>query len=147
MMPVTIRCCYLSPDAVIPPNVFFILSKGDNAGKPGLKPWVNSFVVISNNPEMKEFYFWLTYGLYKAKSFKTIHRGSVIQYVNLRELRHVIMKAADAIYPTWQEFKKILQQMEQLEAHKNNLVKLLKTTGTLQEYLIRNFLQQHGVKD
>ena len=28
------------------PFVFFILSKGENAGKPSLNPWANSFAVI-----------------------------------------------------------------------------------------------------
>ncbi len=136
----------MSPDAAVPANVFFILSKGNNAGKPGLKPWTNSFIVIASNEEMKEFYFWLTYGLYKAKSFRIIQRGSVIQYVNLDELRFVIMQAANLIYPSWQEFKKILQQVEALEQKKNNLVKLLKTTTSIQEYLIRSYLQQQGIK-
>lgn len=146
MMPVHIRCNRLSPDAAVPANVFFILSKGNNAGKPGIKPWTNSFIVIASNEEMKDFYFWLTYGLYKAKSFRIIQRGSVIQYVNLDELRFVIMQAANLIYPSWKEFKKILQQVEELEKRKNSLIKILKATATMQEYLIRSYLHQHGIK-
>jgi len=146
MMPVHIRCCHLLPDAVVPPNLFFILSKGNNAGMPGLKPWANSFVVISTNEEMNDFYFWLVYGLFKAKAFKVIHRGSVIQYVNIDELRKIIMDAANIIYPSWQDFKAILQQMELLEERKNNLAKILKATATMQEYLIRNYFIQKGIK-
>ncbi len=64
MSPITLRCYRSS--AVQPPFVFYILAKGDNAGKPDLQPWPNSFVAIAPNQEMKEFYFWLTFGLHKA---------------------------------------------------------------------------------
>lgn len=146
MMLPSVRCYHLSADAAIKPNEFFILCKEDNAGKPGIKPWANSFVVTASNEEMKDFYFWLTYGLFKAKSFKPLHRGSVIQYVNIGEVRHTITAAAQVLYPKWQEFKTIVQQLELLEQRKNNLAQILKSTTTLQEYLIRSYLQQQGVK-
>ncbi len=146
MMPVHIRCCHLSPDAVVPPHLFFILSKGNNAGKPGVTPWANSFVVISSNQEMRDFYFWLTYGLFTAKAFRVIQRGTAIPFVNVGELRHVIANAAQVLYPKWQEFRIILQQLEKLEKQKNSLGQILKATATLQECLIRNYLQQQGIK-
>lgn len=146
MMLPSVRCYHLKANAEIKPNEFFILCKGDNAGKPGLKPWTNSFVVTASNEEMKDFYFWLTYGLFKAKAFKTFHRGSVFNYVNIGEVRHLITSAAHILYPKWQEFKTILQQMELLEQRKNNLAQILKATATLQEYLIRNYFIQNGIK-
>ena len=143
-MPLIVRCYHQS--TIQTDSQFFILSKGNNAGKPGSTPWTNCFVATAPNVEMKEFYFWLTYGLFKARSFKIFLRGSVIPFINIRETRDLIMPAANIIYPQWQEFKTILQQLELLEQRKNNLAQILKTTATLQEYLIRNYFIQNGVK-
>ncbi|MEO6723641.1 MAG: hypothetical protein ABIN67_24955 [Ferruginibacter sp.] len=144
MIPLIVRCYHHS--AIQTDAQFFILSKGNNAGKPGFTPWTNSFIATAPNAEMKDFYFWITYGLFKAQSFKIFHRGSVIPFINLQETRDLIMPAANIIYPQWQEFKILLQQMELLERRKNNLAQILKTTATLQEYLIRNYFIQNGIK-
>ena len=104
------------------------------------------FVVTTDTTEMKDFYFWLTYGLYKANSFKMHHCGSVIPFINIGEVKAVMLPAARSIYPQWQEYKIILQQLELLEQRKNNLAQILKTTATLQEYLIRNYFMQNGIK-
>ncbi|MEO6546621.1 MAG: hypothetical protein ABIN94_01425 [Ferruginibacter sp.] len=68
MMPLSIRC-YHQSQQIFPDTQFFILSKGNSAGKPGLQPWVNSFIATANNNEMRDFYYWLTYGLHKAQAF------------------------------------------------------------------------------
>ena len=145
MMPLIIRCYHPATPKEFSPAQFFILSKGNNAGKPGLLPWTNSFIATAPNAEMKDFYFWLTYGLYKANSFKTHHHGSVIPFINIGEVKDVITPAAISIFPQWQQYKIILQQLELLEQRKNNLAKILKSTATLQEYLIRNYFLQNGI--
>ncbi|MCW3089516.1 MAG: hypothetical protein JWP81_585 [Ferruginibacter sp.] len=58
---------------------------------------------------MRDFYYWLTYGLHKAQAFKFVRRGSVIPFVNIGETRDIIQPAANIIYPHWQQFKIILQ--------------------------------------
>lgn len=146
MMPLFIKSSNSALETNVAPNQFFILSKGNNAGKPGLSPWSNSFIATTSTQEMKDFYFWLTYGLFKANSFKIYHRGSVIPFINIGEVKSVIMPAAQAIYPQWQEYKVILKQLELLEQRKNNLAQILKSTATLQEMLIRQYFQQQGIK-
>lgn len=146
MMPLSIRCFHSTANNSLAHRQFYILSKGNNAGKPGFEPWTNSYVATAPNAEMKEFYFWLTYGLYKAHSFKKFHRGSVIPFINIGETYEVIMSAAIIIYPKWQEYKTILQQMEQLENRRASLVQILKATATMQEYIIRNYLIKNGIK-
>src|SRR5689334_18639101 len=98
MMPLSIRCFHNQQVETIPATQFFILSKGSNAGQPALRPWTNSFIATASNDEMKDFYFWLTYGLYKAKCFKPFHRGSVIPFINLNETQNIIMLAGRNIY-------------------------------------------------
>ncbi len=146
MMQLSIRCFHQAILQKCSGPHFFILSKGNNAGKPGYQSWTNSFIAIAPNEEMRDFYFWLTYGLFKAQSFKMFHHGSVIPFINLNETRDLILHAADIIYPDWQDFKIILQQMELLEQRKNNLQQILKSTTTVQEYLIKNYFNQNGIK-
>jgi hypothetical protein len=146
MMPLNIRCFHNPTNQNVSDCQFFILSKGGNAGKPGLGPWTNSFIATAANEEMKDFYFWFTYGMFKSQSFKIFQRGSVIPFINLQETRDLIMPAAKIIYPHWKEFKIILQQLELLEQRKNNLVQILKSTASVQEYLIRNYFIQNGIK-
>ncbi len=123
-MPLTIHCNHsilqFNPDVQ-----FFILSKEHNAGKPSLEPWANSFVASACNKEMKDFYYWLTYGLFRAKAFELFHRGSVISFINLQETRDLIMPAAFEIYPKWDEFLLLPKHIELLEKRKNNLAEIL----------------------
>ncbi len=95
---------------------------------------------------MTDFYYWLTYGLFNAKAFKIFHRGSVIPFINLQETRDLIMSAAIEIYPQWDKFKLLLEHLESLEKRKSNLAEKLKNTRTLQEYLIRNYFIQNGIR-
>ena len=128
------------------PTNFFILAKGNNAGKPSLTPWANAFTAIAATQEMRDFYYWLTFGLYKANAFKVYQRGSVIPFINIGEVKNVILPAAQAIYPQWQEYQTILKQLELLEQRKNHLAQILKSTATLQEMLIRNYFMQNGIQ-
>ncbi|MCW3094093.1 MAG: hypothetical protein JWP81_5162 [Ferruginibacter sp.] len=99
MMPLSIRC-YHPSQQLFPDIQFFILSKGNNAGKPCSRPLVNSFVATANNKEMRDFYYWLTYGLHKAQAFKLVNRGSVIPFVNIGETRDIIQPGSQYHLPS-----------------------------------------------
>ena len=132
-----IRCYHSNTNEQ--PLMFFILSKGENAGKPGLKPWANSFSVLCNNQKSFDFYFWLMYGLYKADKFKPRLRGSVIPFVNLNDIKDVLKEVVPGIVPNWMQFQKILNAMDLLEKSKTTLGQQVVTTENLQRYLIRRF--------
>ena len=140
MMFPQIRCNHA--EANEQPFMFFILSKGENSGKPGLKPWVNSFAVLCSNKECFEFYFWLTYGLYKADKFKPRLRGSVIPFVNLNDVKDVLKETAPSILENWLQFQKIISALDLLEKSKTSLGQQLVTTENLQRYLIRKVFNQ-----
>ena len=123
--------------------MFFILSKGDNAGMPGLVPWANCFAVLCSNQQTFDFYFWLVYGLFKAGKFKSRHRGSVITFVNLNDIRDVIREVAPAIFNRWQQYQQIMKAMDLLEKSKTTLGQQLVTTENLQRYLIQRFFEKY----
>lgn len=127
--------CYHSA-ASINPHVFYILCKGQNAGKPGFKPWTNSFAVICNNKQNFDFYFWLVYGLWKDGKFKTRHRGTAIPFINLNDVRDLIREVAPAIHPDWNKYQQILEALSKLEKKKSSLAEQIIATSSLQRHLL-----------
>ena len=122
---------------------FFILSKGDNAGKPGLVPWANCFAVHCSNQQAFDFYFWLVFGLFKAGKFKSRHRGSVISFVNLNDIRSVLRESAPSVFENWQKFQQIMNALDLLEKSKTTLGQQLVTTENLQRFLIQRFFEKY----
>jgi hypothetical protein len=130
--------CYHSA-APINPYVFYILSKGDNAGKPGYTPWTNCFAVICSNKQCFDFYFWLVYGLWKDGRFKTVHRGTAIQFINLQDVRDILREVAPALEPDWTRYQQILEALSKLEQKKASLAEQIISTSSLQRHLLRMY--------
>lgn len=127
--------CYHSA-ASINPHVFYILCKGQNAGKPGFKPWANSFAVICNNQQNFDFFFWLVYGLWKNGKFKTRHRGTAIPFINLNDVRDLIREVAPAIHTDWNRYQQILETLSKLEKKRASLAEQIIATSSLQRHLL-----------
>jgi hypothetical protein len=134
MMLPQIRCNHHSDSSQ--PFTFFVLSKGDHAGKPAFNPWVNAFSVRCNNQESFDFYFWLIFGLHQAGKFKTRHRGYEIPFINLQDVRDILREVTPAVYDNWHQFKRILSILEDLEHRKARLGEILVATRELQCFLI-----------
>ncbi|MBU0695989.1 MAG: hypothetical protein KKE39_05620 [Bacteroidetes bacterium] len=98
---------------------FFILNKGVNSGKPLKSSCPNCFVFVADDEAQMDFYYWLFYGLWKAKSFHAIHKGSVILFITLNDLKTLIFDAsirANEAGGTFEESIKTLKKLEQLES-------------------------------
>lgn len=120
MMFPMVRCYHAG--APVPPNSFFILSKGCNAGKPGFEPWANSFLVVCPHAEYFKFYYWLIHGLHLSGKFKIRHRGSVIPFINLDDVRDTLREVAPLIHPDWSRYQEILSSLDNLSKLKSNLL-------------------------
>ena len=135
-----IRCNYST--AIQNPNVFFILCKGNNAGKPSLTPWANSFVVICQHKEYFDFYFWLVYALFKSDKFKIRLRGSVIPFININDVRDVIREVAPFIHPDWSRLQELIKTLDNLSKLKSSLEQQIKASENLQKCLLHNFFTE-----
>ena len=133
-----IRCN--AESALMQPHVFYILCKGDNAGRPGLSPWPNSFAVICNSQQHLDYFFWLSYALWKAGKFKMYHRGSAIQFINVGDTRQLLRQVANSIFPQWDRFQKILDALSKLENRKVSLLQQVTSTEQLQKCLLAQYL-------
>lgn len=140
MMYPQIRCYH--EGSSLPEFSFFILCKGCNAGKPGFNPWTNSFVVVCSNQKYFDFYFWLIYGLYQSKKFKVFHRGSVIPFINLCDVRDIIREVAPLIEPDWSRYQEILSTLDNLRKLKSTLTEQLLATDKLQRCLLHKYFEE-----
>jgi hypothetical protein len=130
--------CYHS-NTMLQPHVFYILCKGENAGKPALKPWANSFAVICSNQQYFDFYFWLFWGLFKSNKFKIHLRGTAVPFLNLDDVRSVIKEMAPVVFPDWSKFQELIITMDRLEKLKSNLAQQVIASENLQRQLIRRY--------
>lgn len=142
MLPVQIRCYH--PNAVLQQYVFFIQSKGDNAGRPAFKPWVNCFIAICPSKELFDFYFWLCYGLHQTGKFKTYHRGSVVQFINISDVQSLMSEMAPPIHKHWLQFRQAVDSLSKLEQRKATLFQQVKATESLQRSLINLYFEPEG---
>jgi hypothetical protein len=104
-------------------NHFFILSKGYNAGKPLLIPCPNCFVVITSNPEEKEYFYWLCYGLWVGGFFRQVLTGSVIPFLRISEFNQLINAARSKVELRKEALLNSLEILNKLSMHQENLVK------------------------
>ena len=132
-----IRCYH--DCAPVPPHSFFILCKGNNAGKPGFQPWTNSFMAVCPHKEYFDFYFWLVYGLHQSGKFKVRHRGSVIPFINLEDVRDMLREVAPLIHPDWSRFREILCSLDKLNKLKSTLAEQIAATDQLQRSLLHKY--------
>ena len=127
-------------------HVFYILAKGNNAGKPSFKPWPNSFSVICTTKESFDFFFWLAYGLWKADKFKCHQRGTAIQFINISDVQKLFEEVGPAIHEHWQKYQQIVLALGKLEKKKISLAEEIMATEKLQSYLIRNYFMRNSTK-
>ena len=97
---------------------FFILSKGNNSGKPSNTPWVNSFVCISESEKESKILYWTAYFLFKNKSIYRLLRGSVIPFVSIIEYKKVFVTYHRHIEEVPSKFNKSALLLERLNKQK-----------------------------
>ncbi|HMO32306.1 MAG TPA: hypothetical protein PKE63_03915 [Lacibacter sp.] len=122
-----------------PPFSFFILSKGNNSGKPLDKPCPNCFVASCSNEDEREFFYWLCWGLWQAKAFEHFLTGSVIPFLRKRELQQILHKQTAGMHP--EEWRQAVVKARQLHEHETNVRKQLQLLGQLKCAFIRSQLR------
>ncbi|MCD9015164.1 DUF6943 family protein [Parachryseolinea silvisoli] len=100
---------------------FFILSKGNNAGKPLVKPCPNCFVLLASDAVEKEQCYWLCYGLWEGGFFRQFLTGSVISFIHVDDLRQVITAAAEKVAGEAESLNKIVNMLTLLTKHHDAL--------------------------
>jgi hypothetical protein len=105
---------------------FFILSKGNNAGKPLAQPCPNCFVLLADDAKQKEDLYWLCFGLWQGGFFLPFLCGSVIPFIHLGDLRKVITQAGEKVAQKPAPFAQAVQLLNRLSVHQENIKEQLK---------------------
>ena len=129
MFTFSIQCFNPTKNEIILNTQFCVLSKGLNSGKPLEKPCQNCFIITANNPEKKEFLFWLCWGLWQSNKFHYLLTGSVIPFIRLHDFKAFIKEQAATAFAEKEQYNKnvkAMQQLEQLEKnYKQNLLLIM----------------------
>ena len=120
---------------------FYILSKGLNSGKPLVTPCPNSFVCICKSQEQKDFYFWLLFGLWKAKHFHQFLTGSVITFIRLSDLKDEVFNQAEKVSKQEKEYKSTVDKIKQLEEKEKAIRQNLALINDLKRAMIYRHLK------
>ncbi len=120
---------------------FYILSKGLNSGKPLVTPCPNSFVCICKSQEQKDFYFWLLFGLWKAKHFHQFLTGSVIPFIRLSDFKDAVFNQAEKVSKQEKEYKSTVDKIQQLEEKEKAIRQNLALINDLKRAMIYRHLK------
>lgn len=120
---------------------FFILSKGNNSGKPMKNPCPNCFVCLCKDEDEKQKLYWLFYGLWQGDYFKPFITGSVIPFIQINNLKQVAETALVKIELKPQEYVKNISSMQLLDKHSNVVQEQLRLIKQAKKILMYKVLK------
>jgi hypothetical protein len=121
-------------------HVFFILSRGNNSGKPLNEPCPNCFVCECSSAEEKEKAYWLFYALWQGKECEQLLVGSVIPFIRKNDLIGLLNRFWNTV-SSLEETRKMVQQLNTVQEQEQNFIKMLKLSNQLKMVLSRKILQ------
>lgn len=122
-------------------NHFFVLSKGNNAGRPMDGPCPNCFVVITKCPQEKQLLYWLCFGLWQCGYFLPHLCGSVIPFLRLPELKSIIRATRAKVYLRKNEYDKAIETLNKLLHIQQNILQQLQLINQAKKSLMWKLLR------
>jgi hypothetical protein len=95
---------------------FFLLSRGNNTGKPLDKPCPNCYVVACCSAEERERLYWLSYVPWQSGTFRQHLIGSVIEFIRIDDLRKLMQAYDRKLNGKIVEFVTMLTRLNAMEA-------------------------------
>jgi hypothetical protein len=121
-------------------HTFFILSRGNNSGKPLNEPCPNCFVCQCSSAEEKEKAYWLFYALWQGKQCEQLLVGSVIPFIRKNDLIGLVNRFWSSL-SSLDETKKMIKQLNVVQEQEQNFHKMLKLSNQLKMVISRKMLQ------
>lgn len=122
-------------------NHFFILSKGNNAGRPMDRPCPNCFAVITKCPNEKQLLYWLCFGLWQCGYFQPYLTGSVIPFIRLPELKSLIRDIRSKVESRKNEYEKAVDTLNKLLRYQHHLSAQLQMINQAKKSLMWKLLR------
>ena len=121
-------------------HTLFILSKGNNSGKPLNEPCPNCFVCECSSEEEKEKAYWLFYALWQGKKCEELLVGSVIPFIRKNDLISLVNQFWEALKNP-KEFNETVNQLNAVKQQEENFNKMLKLSSQLKMVLSHKILK------
>lgn len=121
-------------------HTFFILSRGNNSGKPLNEPCPNCFVCECSSADEKEKAYWLFYALWQGKKCEELLVGSVIPFIRKNDLIGLVNQFWDAMSKP-NDVKKMINQLNTVQEQEQNFLKMLRLSRQLKTVLSREMLK------
>ena len=123
---------------------FFVLNKGLNSGKPLLQPCRNCFKIETENEELRETLYWISFALWKSKAFYPYLTGSVIPFIRIGDVKQVICKKLEIVNAHPAEFANKIEKLRFLDLKEKQLKDSLMLVQELKRAYVCNYFNQKG---
>ena len=121
----------------LPPHHFFVLCKGNNAGKPLTAPCANCFVVSAATAEDKQLMFWLSFAIWKGRGFEVYLKGSVIPFITIKDYRQAVQSRMKETYPV--SVAQVVSAFQAVDEREKCLKEQLKLISQMRLLLFHKF--------
>lgn len=125
-----------------PQNSFYVLCKGENAGKPLYEPCPNCFTVRCSSATDAQFWYFLSWGLWKSQSFRVYLRGSVIPFIRICDYSAVIAHAGKSAAAKPEKLQEAIKTMQSIEDYEQLAKQKLALLAQAKIAVYRKFLQR-----
>jgi len=132
--------CYRIDDQLDGLNLF-VLSKGNNAGKPLKTPCPNCFILTADNEYEKEKLYWLLYCLWQGGYFQPYLTGSVIPFIRIDDLKAVLTGSLMKIQGKSEEFIRSITLLRKLEDQQKLLIEQMRLIKQAKRAIMFNTLK------
>lgn len=137
----TIKTFHKSNQAAKPH--FYILNKGMNSGKPLRNACPNCFILTCHTEEQREFYYWITFGLWRSNAFHPYLRGSVVPFIIKKEVELCIQQGETQARKDIQAFEKAIQTLKFLELKEKQFHQNLKLIEDARKAIFYKYHRSH----
>lgn len=131
-----------NPTKATPENALFILSRGQNAGKPLFEPCPNCFILYCKDQNQLQNLYWTFYTLWKNRFFHPYLCGSVIMMLRLFELKKVMQNFIIPSLCKMEQNKKILSDIKAIYQLEQKFSQQLQQLSELRSVLVRKYYFQ-----
>jgi len=126
-------------DTLYAKSHIFILNKGMNSGKPLKESCANCFVLIFENPEDAENFYFIAYSMWQAKFWHIHLCGSVIPFLRIHDFKKEFNIKANLLMKEHELHKKNVQALKALEQKENHFKQNIKLINDLRKAVIYNY--------
>ncbi len=140
-MPQSVKVKTHKPGSSYSENHFFILSKGNNSGKPLIAPCPNCFVLLTETESECELLYWLCFGLWQGGCFRVYLCGSVIPFIHLRDITRLLTLACEKIAGRKEAFAKAVEVLRCCAEQEKKITDQLKLMKEVKKSIMCKLLQ------